>query len=1323
MKEFVPTFQKFRFLLFAAIAALSLLIGSSVFAQNDGEGTQSGLARIQIIHLAPFADEDTAVDIHVNGHRVLRHVNYLDSTNYLYITTGSKLIEIFPVGSSTPAISANVTIERNKYYTAIAVGDGVNRPLELIALEDDLSHPPAGQAKVRLGHLAPFADTLAGTTADVRLQDGTVILNDVQFGTIDNSFSVVLDEGEYDLKITTPDGETTLIDPLPFELEGGDILSAYAIGDGVNQDLGVYAVFAGHRGVSLPLASYVYVAHLAPFASGADSAVNVAVNHEIILEDFRYGDSTGYVTLPAGEAFVQILDPNHSEIFGATLDLAQATFYSLYAIGDLVNQPFDVKVLVDDNSAPPAGSAKIRLGHLAPFADTLAGTTADVRLQDGTVVLDDVQFGTVDNTYSVVLPAGTYDLKITTPDGATTLIDPAPITVNDGDIVTALATGEGNNQDLAVFAIVNGDEGFFVPAAEQARLYVAHLAPFAADAAVTVRVNGADALTNINYGDSTGYLEFEAGTYDIDIVPNGATDPAISGSVTLEPGVDYTAIAVGDGANQPLDLIALEDDNSAPPAGSAKLRIGHLAPFADTLAGTTADIRLQDGTVVLDDVQFGTIDTDYSVVLPAGTYDLKVTTPDGIATLIDPEPVALNDGDILSVFATGEGSNQDLGIFAIINGAPGVFLPLEIIQPGTSRLYLAHLAPFASDAAVKINIDGLLSIDNVEYGDYTGYLNLPSGTYDIEVIPAGASSPAIAGEITLVDGQDQTAFAIGDGANQPLGLAFLTDDNSAPPAGSAKLRIGHLAPFADSLAGTTADVRLQDGTVVLDDVQFGTIDNSYSVVLPAGTYDLKITTPDGSTTLIDPAPVTVNDGDIVTALATGEGVNQDLALYVIVNGLAGQFVPAAEPARLYVAHLAPFAADAAVTVRVNGADALTNINYGDSTGYLEFEAGVYDIDIVPNGATDPAISGSVTLEPGVDYTAIAVGDGANQPLDLIALEDDNSAPPAGSAKLRIGHLAPFADTLAGTTADIRLEDGTVVLDDVQFGTIDTDYSVVLPAGTYDLKVTTPDGSTTLIDPEPVALNDGDILSVFATGEGSNQDLGIFAIINGAPGIFLPLTPPTAALQVVHLAPFASDPADTEVFVNLRGETVVDSLFYGESTDFLTVDIGPADVEIFPIGATEPAIADEIELLKGKGYIATAIGNGTIQPLKLLVVELQAPPPGYVRMNFGHTMIGSETEVDLRLDDGTVLLDNVSYGEIDSSLVVPAGRYDMMITTADGSEVLFNAVPMTLEAGQIVTALTLSDISDSSMEVMMMDENGMRMLVNGIHTMFMPIINR
>jgi len=93
------------------------------------------------------------------------------------------------------------------------------------------------------------------------------------------------------------------------------------------------------------------------------------------------------------------------------------------------------------------------------------------------------------------------------------------------------------------------------------------------------------------------------------------------------------------------------------------------------LAGTLADVRLDDGTLLLGGVKFGDV-AGYEE-LPAGTYDLKITTPGGDTTLINLAPITFTDGQILSAFAVGNGTIQPLGGFALPSDAEGFFLPLD----------------------------------------------------------------------------------------------------------------------------------------------------------------------------------------------------------------------------------------------------------------------------------------------------------------------------------------------------------------------------------------------------------------------------------------------------------------------------------------------------------------------------------------------------------------------------------------------------------------------------------------------------------------------
>ncbi len=223
----------------------------------------------------------------------------------------------------------------------------------------------------------------------------------------------------------------------------------------------------------------------------------------------------------------------------------------------------------------------------------------------------------------------------------------------------------------------------------QARVTVGHFAPFAdtlEGTSVSVVINGETALEGVEFKDFTDYIELDEGHYTIDIVPTGAADPAITADFSLTDGQDYTVFATGNGSLQPLELMALADDNTAPDAGNVKLRVYHAAPFAAMLEDTEVSIRTASGDIVggLQGVPFG-VGSDY-LEIPAGSYDLKVASNDGLVNYIDPLPVDLPAGAVVTVFAVGDGVNQPLGLIAVPVGELPLRTPVDESASGIFQL-------------------------------------------------------------------------------------------------------------------------------------------------------------------------------------------------------------------------------------------------------------------------------------------------------------------------------------------------------------------------------------------------------------------------------------------------------------------------------------------------------------------------------------------------------------------------------------------------------------------------------------------------------------
>lgn len=235
---------------------------------------------------------------------------------------------------------------------------------------------------------------------------------------------------------------------------------------------------------------------------------------------------------------------------------------------------------------------------------------------------------------------------------------------------------------LACAAILIGSSAAAVADAEVTVVHAAPFAPTADQTAVTITANGSEVLTDFVFGEFTEPLQLPAGSYLLEVFPEGAAEPAIATEVALEDDVSYTVLAVGDGAKQDLSLWALVNDAGTPADGNLNVRVVHAAPFASDLEDTQVSIRTAAGDVVngLVGVPFRAESGFFEI--PAGNYDLKVASNDGQTNLIDPLPAELPAGADVTLIAIGDGDNRPLGVLAIPVGALPVRQPVDISANG-----------------------------------------------------------------------------------------------------------------------------------------------------------------------------------------------------------------------------------------------------------------------------------------------------------------------------------------------------------------------------------------------------------------------------------------------------------------------------------------------------------------------------------------------------------------------------------------------------------------------------------------------------------------
>lgn len=231
---------------------LPLFVASLALA---GMTAAVGDARVRVVHAAPFADtpEATAVDVTANGDPLLEDFRFADFTDYVELPAGSYDLAVTPVGAADPAITASVELEDGVDYTVLAVGNGATQDLALWPLVDDAMEPGMDELNVRVVHAAPFASETEETEVSIRTAGGDVVNDLVGVPYFAESGFFAIPEGTYDLKVASNDGTVNLIDPLPADLPAGLDVTLIAIGDGINQPLGVLALPVGQLDTRTPV--------------------------------------------------------------------------------------------------------------------------------------------------------------------------------------------------------------------------------------------------------------------------------------------------------------------------------------------------------------------------------------------------------------------------------------------------------------------------------------------------------------------------------------------------------------------------------------------------------------------------------------------------------------------------------------------------------------------------------------------------------------------------------------------------------------------------------------------------------------------------------------------------------------------------------------------------------------------------------------------------------------------------------------------------------------------------------------------------------------
>lgn len=375
--------------------------------------------------------------------------------------------------------------------------------------------------------------------------------------------------------------------------------------------------------------------------------------------------------------------------------------------------------------------------------------------------------------------------------------------------------------------------------------------------------------------------------------------------------------------------------------------------------------------------------------------------------------------------------------------------------------------------ALDLYVDDTLRSAAIAYGQTSGYIGFEEGSHTTTLTRTGSTTALSSVSRTLSSDYGTTVIAYQ--ADGSLKTAQLSDSESAPSSGRAKLLVFNASPDAGSvdvyLSGSSDT--LDNATLVASSVSAGSSSGSYTTV-GSGTYRLRIAAAGSTTDLrLDAASMTLDSQGVyalvVTPTSGGVLVN---SLLVRQGGAITQLDTDLARVRLVSA----VASSGTVGAAFNGSTLATSVASPAIGSYALVKAGSATPTISVNGAS--LSTAAITLAAGSDSTLLVWGPAASASLSVIG--DDNRLPASStSAKIRLIHGASINSNPLTLTANY-----SAVAENIALGAASTPTSVTAGSSTT-IEVSDTTLSTALYSVSDVTLSARGVYTVFMLGSGSS----------------------------------------------------------------------------------------------------------------------------------------------------------------------------------------------------------------------------------------------
>lgn len=203
--------------------------------------------------------------------------------------------------------------------------------------------------------------------------------------------------------------------------------------------------------------------------------------------------------------------------------------------------------------------------------------------------------------------------------------------------------------------------------------------------------------------------------------------------------------------------------------------------------------------------------------------------------------------------------------------------PNSRMNPAISYIRILHASPNAPSVDIYAN-DKLIA-KNLSYRNFTPYISVPKGEYNIKVYPAGTKDKAVID--TSLDLPGSSAFTVAAVGLLPnISLFPIVEHKKPLVPGKLYLRFAHLSPDAPPV-----DIVTPDGTKLFEDISYKEVAD-YIEVAP-GNYTVNVNVAATNKTVLTVPNIKLLPNRFYTIYAIGlAGGKPSLQVLIPLDGIS-----------------------------------------------------------------------------------------------------------------------------------------------------------------------------------------------------------------------------------------------------------------------------------------------------------------------------------------------------------------------------------------------------------------------------------------------------